>query len=73
MTICTADDAIARSIHHNEIVHLDYCSSLNMDLRDVCEDSRAHDDVTEIWGTTEDGDQWRVHLHSGPTGDYRDE
>lgn len=73
MTICTADDAIARSISHDEIVHLDYCSSLGMDLRDVCEDSRAHDDVTEYWGITDDGEEWRVHLYCGPDGDQRDE
>ena len=73
MTICTADDAIARSISHDEIVHLDYASDIALDLRDVCDDSVTNDDVTEYWGHTETGDAWRVHLYSGPTGDHRDE
>lgn len=27
-----------------------------------CEDSVATSDRVEAWGTTEDGDEWRVHL-----------
>jgi hypothetical protein len=73
MTIRTAYDAISSSISSSEIVHMDYASDVGMDLSDACDDSSTNDDVTEYWGVTSDGEEWRVHLYCGPNGDRRNE
>jgi hypothetical protein len=53
---------IERSISHNEIVTVDYDISLAMDLAAECEGSVETTDRVEYWGTTDEGDEWRVHL-----------
>ena len=58
------NDAIARSISHNEIVRLPWSQASYDALRAACEnyvDTHDHRGV-QFWGTDE-GDQWRVHLH----------
>lgn len=60
-----AAQAIERSISHDEIV---YIESSNDDLEHLlaeCEESVDANGVWEFWGTTEDGDEWRVHV-KGP-------
>lgn len=62
-TMTTATDLIARSVSHTEIVTAAYDAEIAAALEAACEDSvEANDDVTEYWGTTEAGDEWRVHL-----------
>lgn len=71
----TVEQAITRSISHQEIVTIDlahglYDSQILADLQVACEDSVAANDArTEYWGTNEDGDEWRVHVIHG-TADY---
>lgn len=56
-------DAIARSVSHTEIVHLDYGSEELSILMAECDDyTDANDGVVEFWGTDGDGDEWRVHM-----------
>lgn len=66
----TAEQAIARSISHNEIVTLDYDADVYQELLDrvleadngIKSDWVDANEVTEFWGTTDDGDDWRVHM-----------
>lgn len=68
----TAEQAIARSISHTEIVTLgsastpaDNAEAVMADLFAACEDCVDTDPRSvkaEYWGTTEDGDEWRVHI-----------
>lgn len=58
----TAQEAIERSISHNEIVHAEYDEDLATELQFACEDSAENGDVYEFWGTTDGGSEWRVHL-----------
>lgn len=52
--------AIARSISHNEIVHVT-CTAHQLDaLLADADDYVENGDVTEAWGT-DDGSEWRVH------------
>lgn len=62
-TMTAAQAAIARSISHNEIVHIDQDAEAHEELSLAAEDSVWNDPVTEYWGTTEDGSEWRVHVH----------
>lgn len=59
---------IARSISHDEAVTVEYDAEIATALEALCEDSvdgaGLDGDVTEYWGTTEAGDEWRVHLTS---------
>lgn len=64
----TGQQAIERSISHNEIVTLitytrEEYDALCAELRVKSDDhaDRGYDDVTEYWGTS-DGDDWRVHV-----------
>jgi len=64
-----AQTAIARSISHTEIAVIDfakvsYDSQIMADLTAACDDQAARDDadVVEYWGTTEAGEEWRVHV-----------
>ena len=60
------NDAIARSISHNEIVKIPHSASAYEALRAACKDyvdTRDHRGV-QFWGSDE-GDQWRVHLVKG--------
>lgn len=58
----TAEQAIERSISHNEIVTLDYSRDALSFLSSECDDSAEAHGATEFWGTSEDGDDWRVHV-----------
>ena len=60
-----AEKAIARSISHTEIVTIDGNGADMQDLSLQCEDSVdavSSYGVVEYWGTTDDGDEWRVHV-----------
>ena len=54
--------AIARSISHREIVTIPYDADHATDLLVECEDHVDAGSVTEYWGTTDDGAEWRVHM-----------
>lgn len=58
----TAECAIARSISHTEIVTIDYDADAETDLLAACEDSVDAGEVTEYWGTDDEGREWRVHV-----------
>lgn len=60
--ISNIETAIKRSVSHSEIVSLEWTADLEAALLAECEDSVATSDRVEAWGTTEDGDEWRVHL-----------
>lgn len=57
------NDAIARSISHNEIVTLEWTADRAAALKAACEDYVDTGDIrgVEYWGRDE-GDEWRVHL-----------
>ncbi len=59
-----AERAIARSISHDEIVTIDYHAEASEELQLTCDDwvvNTAYG-LTEYWGTTDDGNEWRVHI-----------
>lgn len=61
------DDAIHRSISHTEIVWLDgedVTPSARDYLIEQCDDSVDAGTVLETWGTTGDGEEWRVHVRT---------
>lgn len=63
-----AEQAIADSIRENKIVHLsDHNSQIAVILQRDCDDSVVNGDVTEYWGTIEDGSEWRVHMAAAPS------
>lgn len=55
-------DLIQHSISYNEIAHADYSDDLALDLMIACDDWVESGTVCEYWGTTDNGDEWRVHL-----------
>lgn len=71
----TAMDLIERSVSHTEIVSADWTAELAEELDLECEDSlEASETTVEYWGTTDDGGEWRVHLHGRrvePDSTYR--
>lgn len=62
----TAADLIARSIEHDEIARAEWTQALEDDLIAPVgggrEDHAENGDVVEFWGTTDAGEEWRVHL-----------
>lgn len=64
-----AKTAIARSISHNEIVHIDQDAEAHEELLLASEDSVWSDPETQYWGTTEDGHEWRVHVRGKASAD----
>ena len=58
----TAASLIADSIHHDHITHAPATLDLVADLTEACDDSVQNGDTLELWGTNNDGDEWRVHL-----------
>lgn len=62
ITYRTAQDAIARSVSHTEIVTLPYDEAVAGQLAVLADDSVEADGTHEYWGTDEDGHEWRVHL-----------
>lgn len=73
VTYRTAQDAIKRSISHNEIVTLDYDRQIAADLLAACTDHVTSDGITEYWADAEDSTgsdgkmAWRVHMHAAQT------
>lgn len=62
--------AIARSISHNEIVTIQYDRGISIALALDSEGS-VHDSVqcvTEYWGVNDDGQDWRVHMRDNTEG-----
>jgi hypothetical protein len=60
----SAQQAIDRSISHDEIVHVADLNTISHDLMQECEDyTDAGEKITEYWGTDESGQDWRVHAH----------
>ena len=61
-----AEQAIARSISHNEIVHIDASDPNRKRIEDIlvrdCEGSVKNGEVNEYWGVIENGDDWRIHV-----------
>ncbi|MCC6994797.1 MAG: hypothetical protein IT370_09330 [Deltaproteobacteria bacterium] len=53
---------IDRSVSHHEIAHAPYSEALADALALECDDGADTEMVREFWGTTDDGDAWRVHL-----------
>ena len=58
----TAADAIRRSVSHNEIITIDYTNATYSDLLHECEDHVDVGGYEDMWGTTESGQEWRVHV-----------
>lgn len=59
--------AIRQSVQQNEIVtinfnRVNYDSEIPTDLLVACDDSVENGEVTEYWGTDDDGNEWRVHI-----------
>lgn len=54
--------AVARSVSHGEIVTVCDEGELCDELTALADDSAVNGTVVEFWGTTDDGDQWRVHV-----------
>jgi hypothetical protein len=57
-----AKQLIAESIRYSKIAMADYSGDLADELLVRSEDSVQNGTETEYWGTTDDGDEWRVHL-----------
>lgn len=64
----TAAQAIKQSAQQNEIVTLGHDVTLMDQLSEESEDSVIGREVTEYWGTTEAGDEWRVHVRHDENG-----
>lgn len=60
-----ADDLIARSIEHDEIVSAKWTDELADELSTRSDDWTTNGDVLEFWGE-DSGDDWRVHLVKTP-------
>lgn len=66
--VVTTAEAIARSVSHTEIVTVDYDAATAEELAAESEDSvppyttASGQVLAEYWGTTEGGDEWRVHV-----------
>ena len=58
----TAEQAIARSVSHTEIVTIEYHAETAEDLSRLSDDSTETEKLTEYWGTDDDGHDWRVHV-----------
>lgn len=63
--------AIEQSISHNEIVTIhadgfgqyeDFCGMLSAAADDEIEQKDGEGFVYEFWGSTDEGDDWRVHV-----------
>lgn len=57
------EQAIARSISHNEIVTIPYSPAVEDELILACDAwTQAGDDIGEYWGVDDSGAEWRVHM-----------
>lgn len=61
MTMTQVNQAIERSISHDEIVHLPWTAERAAYLSRLSDDEARAVPVHEFWGE-EDGETWRVHL-----------
>tara|TARA_R110002126_G_scaffold269547_1_gene413274 strand:+ start:975 stop:1220 length:246 start_codon:yes stop_codon:yes gene_type:complete len=65
--VATAENAISRSVSHNEIVTIVYTDILRLELFMLSDDdAEFHSDnsiVHEFWGKDENNNDWRVHLN----------
>lgn len=75
MHVTNAEQAIARSISHNEIVTIEHNPQIAEILQRDCEGSVDNSTygVVEYWGTIEDGSEWRVHMRAASTDSTPDE
>jgi len=64
----TYDQAIDRSVSHNEIVFLDHDVTTMDQLAAACEGCVVANESTEYWGAREDGEEWRVHVRHDDDG-----
>jgi len=61
--VAQAHALINRSVDRNEIAHSEYDAEIAAQLEALSEYGGTwNDSVTEYWGVTDDGDEWRVHL-----------
>lgn len=63
----TAAKLISESIDQNKIVHVEGTPELHDELLEESDDHvSTHDEeglvLTEYWGTTEEGGEWRIHV-----------
>lgn len=60
----TSQQLINQSARTNSVVWTDDASLL-ADLKAASDDNvAANGGVVEVWGTTDDGDEWRVHVRT---------
>jgi hypothetical protein len=59
----TALALIATSVVQNCIAHAEWAPDLADVLAVLSSDSAENGSEHEFWGTDDDGDEWRVHLH----------
>lgn len=57
----TAEQAIARSVSHNEIVTFDASDEDTAALILAADDWVKNGDLVEYWGKDDEGNEWRVH------------
>ena len=58
----TTQEAIDRSVSHDEIVHMDWTAECAAVLGRWADDEARAIPTHEFWGGEEDGSSWRVHL-----------
>ena len=58
----TAEQAIDRSASHSECVVIPYSEDTFQMLCVECDENSDVGTHWEFWGTTEDGNEWRVHV-----------
>lgn len=61
--VATVAEAVTESVTRNCIVRVASTPKTRAELLDICEDNVESDEL-EFWGTTEAGDNWRVHCAS---------
>ena len=57
-----AQELIDQSISRDEITHAEFDADIAEELEAASDGGTRNDSVTEYWGVTESGDEWRVHL-----------
>lgn len=63
----TAEQAIERSVSHNEVVTIDYSEEAELTLSAECDDSVSANGVTEYWANDPESETamlWRVHMRN---------
>lgn len=67
----TAEQAIDRSISHNEIVHVAFSREIAEELLESSDDHVIAGSVMEFWAVDEEAGEWRVHLDLQGQADVR--